>query len=71
MATATINIEGMRPAPGHVFIKDYAENEGMVTALQAAGLAVAVNNVDDGIVHMCVIDPELAAMLPNQPEVEI
>lgn len=40
VATATVNLSGynISPAPGHVIIKDYSENEGMVEALIAAGI---------------------------------
>lgn len=40
IATATVNLEsyGIHPAPGHVLIKEYSENEGMVDALITAGI---------------------------------
>lgn len=39
-ATATVNLAayGEFPAEGNVFIKDYAENEGMLAALIKAGI---------------------------------
>ena len=41
VATATVNVEGVSEnlPPSEVLIKDYSENEGMMDALVAAGLA--------------------------------
>ncbi len=41
-ATATVYVEGATEAlpPGHVLVKNYAENAGMMGALQYAGIAL-------------------------------
>jgi len=46
IATATVNLEGQAPpAPnGHVFIKDWSENEGMLEALVTAGIVEDTGN---------------------------
>lgn len=38
LAVATVNLPHEVPAPGRVFIKNYSENEGMVSALLQAGV---------------------------------
>lgn len=38
IATATVAIAGRYPPEGHVFIKDWSENEGMLATLQSAGI---------------------------------
>lgn len=40
LMTATVNLSAyqMAPKPGHVFIKEYAENEGITAALVANGI---------------------------------
>lgn len=35
VATCTVNL-AVKPPTGHVYIKDYSENEGMLAALEAA-----------------------------------
>jgi hypothetical protein len=37
LAVATVALEQL-PAEGHVFIKDWSENSGMLASLQAAGV---------------------------------
>lgn len=39
---------GMTPPPGHVFVKDYSEHEGVATALEAAGIVTKVKQVPIG-----------------------
>lgn len=39
---------GMTPPPGHVFVKDYSEHEGMATALEVAGIVTKVKQVPIG-----------------------
>lgn len=66
LSTPTLNMVsyGNCPAPGNVFIKDYSENEGMVKALQVAGVIGApVRTFDAGFVkrgvHECpLINPD-------------
>lgn len=43
LLTPTINLEayGLSPAPGHAFIKDYSENEGVLASLQNSGIISA------------------------------
>lgn len=38
VAVATVNLPGVPVGPGEVFIKDYSENEGMLAALERAGV---------------------------------
>lgn len=38
MAVATVNIPMFPPAENEVYIKDYSENEGMLEALEEAGI---------------------------------
>lgn len=40
LATCTVNLEayGHRPQPGNIIVKDYAENKGMLRALQEEGV---------------------------------
>lgn len=38
MATATVNLPDVPIPDGHVFIKDWSENAGIVGALQLAGI---------------------------------
>lgn len=40
LMTATVNLSAyqMAPKPGHVFIKEYSENEGITAALVANGI---------------------------------
>ena len=38
VATATINLPDIPLSPNQVFIKDYSENEGMLAALEKAGI---------------------------------
>lgn len=43
MATASVNMPDVYdPAPGEVIIKDYSENEGILKALQEAGIVGSV-----------------------------
>lgn len=37
-ATVCLSASGMKPRDGHVFIKDWSENEGTYTALLEAGV---------------------------------
>lgn len=45
VTTATVNLPDEPLAEGEVFIKDYAENEGMVAALQEAGVVQPTGRV--------------------------
>lgn len=45
VATATVNLPGEPLGSGEVFIKDYAENEGMVAALAEAGIVEPTDRV--------------------------
>lgn len=58
--TATVCIEGQRPKPGHVFIKDWSENEGVLDALLEAGIVEEpIRNVTCGfsVAHECKLTP--------------
>jgi hypothetical protein len=51
VATATVNIPGEEIEDDEVIIKDYSENEGMLTALVNAGVvSVPVRYVSQGFV---------------------
>ena len=56
MAVATVNLPDEPVRDGYVFIKDYAENEGMYDALLAAGvISPAIKTVKSGfvLIPMC------------------
>lgn len=56
VATATVNIPGRRPPDGHVFIKNWAENSGIIDVLSQAGvLRDTGHRVKTGYVeaHLC------------------
>ena len=56
VATATVNIEGVKLASNEVCIKDYSENTGMLMALQAAGIVGRmVKIVRSGFVDVPVV----------------
>jgi hypothetical protein len=42
-AVATVNLPDLPAGPNQVFIKDYSENEGMLAALEAAGIVRPLN----------------------------
>ena len=43
--TATVNLPGESLEPGFVFIKDYSENEGVLAALEKAGIVKTTGRV--------------------------
>lgn len=56
VAVATVNIDGRYPPEGHVFIKNWSENEGMVAALERAGVVKDTGHkvkVGDVEAHLC------------------
>lgn len=58
VATATVNVPGVGEnlPEGHALLKDYAENEGMLAALQAAGLVADTGRrVPTGYVQVPVV----------------
>ena len=56
VATATVNIEGVKLASNEVCIKDYSENTGMLMALQASGIVErVVDVVQSGYVDVPVV----------------
>ncbi len=56
-ATVCLSSEGLKPRDGHVFIKDYAENEGMYEGLKNAGIIgecieqLSVGHIIRGVYH--------------------
>lgn len=38
LATVSVNLHPLAPAPGCIWVKDYSENEGMLDQMEAAGL---------------------------------
>lgn len=51
VASVSLVGQGIFPAPGHVFIKDWEENEGVRVALEAAGvIGPAVREIPSGFV---------------------
>jgi len=50
LATATVNLEelGFIPAPHSIFVKDYAETEGLAPQLVSAGVAKYIRTVQFG-----------------------
>lgn len=64
LCTATVCLSGQAPEPGNVFIKDYAENEGVLQALQDAGiLGVEVRRVPCGYAEAVEVPLLLGAEL--------
>ena len=56
VATATVNIEGVKLASNEVCIKDYSENAGMLMALQTAGIVErVVDSIQSGYVYVLVV----------------
>ena len=56
VATAPVNIDGVKLASNEVCIKDYSENTGMLMALQAAGIVESVVDVvQSGFVDVPVV----------------
>ncbi len=43
VAVATVNLPAVAVGPNQVFIKDYSENEGVLAALDAAGIVKSTN----------------------------
>lgn len=68
---ATVNIPEMAHAllPGQVFVKDWSENEGVMAALEQAGVARRTDRfVNTGYVRATIADLLLA--VPDSPPVE-
>lgn len=60
IVTATVNLPDIPAGPNQVFIKDYAENEGMLAALLAAGVVKPTGDtVRSGFVEVptCELQP--------------
>lgn len=58
LATATVFLNHDKPAEGHVFIKDYSENEGVLNCLIDQGIvSKPVREVQAGfvVVHECEV----------------
>ena len=49
-ATATVCIPGATPPSGHVLIKNWSENEGILESLVSAGILQVVDSVPAGFV---------------------
>ena len=65
IATATLNMPRVPLAENQVFIKDYSENEGMLAALEAAGVVRAMGvHVPSGFASLPVC--ELLVTPPEQ-----
>ncbi len=47
VTVATVNLPGVRCGKNEVFIKDYSENDGILEALQAAGVVRATGGFVD------------------------
>ena len=57
VAVATVNIPGVMLGPGEVLIKDYSENDGMLAALENAGIVTATGrSVESGFVRIPVCE---------------
>lgn len=60
VATATVNLPAVKLGPNQVAIKDYAENEGMLDALVAAGEVKSIGEKTlsrYGEVPVCELQP--------------
>jgi hypothetical protein len=69
LLTATVNLPTMSLPPNHVLIKDYAENEGVLAALQAANVLIPTSfSVMSGFVELpvCELRPLADWQLPYQ-----
>lgn len=56
-AVATVNLPGVPAGPNQVFIKDYSENEGILAALEAAGVVKPTNVMaSSGFVSMPICE---------------
>lgn len=56
IAIATVSVPNRYPPEGHVFVKNWSENEGMVAALESAGVVHDTGiRVKTGFVeaHLC------------------
>lgn len=68
VAVASVNLEEMDliPPPGHIYIKDYSENEGMLDCLVDAGIVedtgkrVPLHFVDVPLCKLLIEVPEVA-----------
>ena len=65
VATATVNIEGVKLASNEVCIKDYSENAGMLEALERAGV---VDHVVD-VVQSDHVDVPVVQLTDNVMEI--
>jgi hypothetical protein len=76
VAVATVNLPGVTVGPDEVFIKDYSENEGMLAALEQAGIVQPTGenaaHSSAGIVRARLMspyrDPEPIGRLPGRNE---
>jgi hypothetical protein len=69
LLTATVNIPTMSLPPNHVLIKNYAENEGVLAALQAADILIPTGfSVMSSFVELpvCKLRPISEWQLPYQ-----
>ena len=56
LLTATVCLPQLTPSPGHVFIKNYSENDGVLVSLQKAkviGEVIAVHKAGYAEVYEC------------------
>jgi len=77
ITTATVNLPHLPAGPNRVFIKDYSENEGILSALVAAGIVKPTGEtVQSGFVEVpvCELQPPfreqtLSEILADKPSI--
>ena len=71
IATATVNLidYGIIPPEHHCYLKDYAENYGIVQILTEAGAVIPVRQINFGISNytatLCQLSPQLIEQFQN------
>jgi hypothetical protein len=70
IATATVNLiaYGIEPAPHHCYLKDYAENEGIVESLARAGAVIPVQQIRFGAYNATATLCKLSSQLSEELE---
>lgn len=69
IAIATVNISKRRPPFGHVYIKDWSENEGMMQAFEQAGYLTDTGYTEPtGMVEakIALVEPALYEVIYHQ-----
>ncbi len=67
VATATVNLPGVKLEPNQVAIKDYGENEGMLSALITAGVVTPTGKtIRSGYVEIPVCELQPPFREPEQ-----